>query len=73
MLAGKSTDDISVPSEEIRKSGVSKIIVIGIGPQVPPDDLKQSASSPDSALPVSDYTQLPNKVPDVVALINAGN
>ena len=73
ILGGKSSDDITVPAEAIRKSGVSKIIVIGIGPLVSPDDLKTTASSPECALPIGDYGQLPNKIPDVIALINGGN
>ena len=72
LLTGKSTDDISVPSDQIKKSGISKVIVVGIG-RVPSDDLKSTASNPQNALICPSYPQLPEKVPDVIALINAGS
>ena len=71
ILGGESTDDITVPGEQIKNSGVSKIIVVGIG-QVISEDLKTTASSPENALISSAFTQLSQRVPDVIALINSG-
>lgn len=70
-MSGESTDDITVPAEQIKKSGVSKIIVVSIG-QVISEDLKTTPSSPENAIISPDFTQLPQKVPDVIALINSG-
>ena len=72
LLSGESADDITVPAEQIKKSGINKIIVVGIG-EVPSEDLKTTASSPQNALTSPDFTQLPQKVPDVIALINSGS
>ena len=72
LLTGKSKDDISVPSEQIKKAGISKVIVVGIG-RVPAEDLKNTATNAQNALVCPSYPQLPERVPDVIALINAGN
>lgn len=72
LLTGKSTDDISVPADQIKKAGISKVIVVGIS-RVPSEDLKSTASNPENALTCPSYPQLPDKVPDVIALINAGS
>lgn len=72
MLTGKSTDDLSVPADQIKKAGISKVIVVGIG-RVPSEDLKNTASNPQNALVSPSYPQLPDRVADVIALINAGN
>ena len=72
MLTGKSTDDLSVPADQIKKAGISKVIVVGIG-RVPSEDLRNTASNAQNALVSPSYPQLPDRVADVIALINAGN
>lgn len=72
VLSGESTDDITVPAEQVKKAGVNKIIVVGIG-HVLSEDLKATASTPQNVVMSPRFTQLPQKVPDVIALINAGN
>jgi hypothetical protein len=70
-MAGESTDDVTVPAEQIKKSGINKVIVVGIGPALS-EDLKTTASSPQNAITSPDYARLPQKVPDTIALINSG-
>lgn len=70
MLTGESTDDVTVPAEQIKKSGISKVIVIGIGLQS--EDFVATASSPQNVLTSPGFVQLPQKLPDTIALINAG-
>ena len=72
LLTGKSKDDVSVPSDQIKKAGISKVIVVGIG-RVPAEDLKNTATNPQNALVCPSYPQLQDRIPDVIALINAGN
>ena len=71
VLAGESTDDITVPADQLKKSGINKVIVVGIGP-VPSEDLTATASNQQNAITSPDFSQLPQKVPDVIALINSG-
>ncbi len=72
LLSGESADDITVPAEQIKNSGVNKVIVVGIGPLLS-EDLKTTASSPQNALMSPDFTKLSHQVPDVIALINSGS